>query len=302
MSGLTLQSKVKLASGHDMPLLGFGGRFTKSRSPADEAERCVKEALNVGYRHIDSAAAYRNEAPCGSAIRSLASTIPRSEVFFTSKVRTKGMSYESAKATVVNTLQETGLDYVDLMLLHAPYGGSAVRKDAWKALVESVEEGKVRSIGISNYGLHHLQELNQHIAELASERGGPGKGGVVSVGQWEIHPWLPRRDIVGWAKENGVAVQAYCPLVRGERWSEEVLQDLSKKHNKTAAQVLVRWSLQKGYIPLPKSVTASRIQENAQVFDFELDEGDMQRLELDEYAPCTWDPTTSALDNGTTKA
>lgn len=211
------------------------------------------------------------------------------------------MSYESAKATVANTLKETGLDYVDLMLLHAPYGGTAVRKEAWRGLVESVEEGKVRSIGISNYGLHHLQELSQHIAELESERGGPGKGGLVSVGQWEIHPWLQRPDIVGWARENGVAVQAYCPLVRGERWEEKVLQDLAQKHGKTGAQVLIRWSLQKGYCPLPKSVTQSRIQENARVFDFELDEEDMQRLATDEYSPCTWDPTTSPLDNGVVK-
>jgi diketogulonate reductase-like aldo/keto reductase len=207
------------------------------------------------------------------------------------------MSYESAKATVLNTLQETGLDYIDLMLLHAPYGGSAVRKGAWKALVEAVEDGHVHSIGVSNYGVHHLQELNQHITELESERGGPGKGGVVSVGQWEIHPWLPRRDIVSWAKANGVAVQAYCPLVRGERWGEQVLQDLAAKHGKTAAQVLVRWSLQKGLSPLPKSVTSSRIHENIDVFDFELDEEDMQKLKMDHYAPCTWDPTISPLDN-----
>lgn len=208
------------------------------------------------------------------------------------------MCYESAKATVSNTLKETGLDYIDLMLLHAPYGGSAVRKEAWKALVESVEEGKVRSIGVSNYGAHHLQELNQHIAELTAER---GSGGLISVGQWEIHPWLPRQDIVAWARENDVAIQAYCPLVRGERWDEPILKDLALKYGKTAAQILVRWSLQKGYIPLPKSVTTSRIQENAQVFDFQLDEQDMRRLEFDSYAPCTWDPTTSPLDNGTSK-
>lgn len=207
------------------------------------------------------------------------------------------MSYESAKATVTNTLRETGLDYIDLMLLHAPYGGPAARKGAWLALVEAVEAGQVRSIGVSNYGAHHLRELKQHIAELEAERGGPGRGGVVSVGQWEVHPWLPRPDIVGWAAEHGVAVQAFCPLVHGERWDEQVLKDLAAKHGKTAAQVLVRWSLQKGYSPLPKSVTTSRIKENANVYDFELDEEDMRKLEMDSYAPCTWDPTTSALDS-----
>ncbi|KAI4601859.1 hypothetical protein KJ359_010724 [Pestalotiopsis sp. 9143b] len=305
MSRLTPQSKIRLASGHELPQLGFGTSSSTSkkttdattRSPIAEAERCVREALDAGYRQIDSAAAYRNEGPCGAAIRSLASTVPRSEVFFTSKVRPKGMSYESAKATVTNTLRETGLDYIDLMLLHAPYGGPTARKGAWLALVEAVEAGRVRSIGVSNYGAHHLRELGQHIAELEAERGGPGRGGVVSVGQWEVHPWLPRPDIVGWAAEHGVAVQAFCPLVRGERWGEQVLKDLAAKHGKTAAQVLVRWSLQKGYSPLPKSVTTSRIKENADVFDFELDEEDMRKLEMDSYAPCTWDPTTSTLDN-----
>ncbi|KAI1877864.1 uncharacterized protein JN550_000046 [Neoarthrinium moseri] len=282
---------VKLASGYEIPLLGFGVYQT----PAEEAERCVKDALEAGYRHVDSAAAYRNEEPCGSGIRALASKIPRSEVFFTSKVRTKGMSYESAKATVDETLRLTGLGHIDLMLLHAPYGGSAARKGAWKGLVEAVEAGKVRSIGVSNYGVHHLQELSRHMAELEAER--PGGGGVVSVGQWEIHPWLPRNDIVSWARAHGVAIQAYCPLVRGERWGEPALQRLAEKHGKTGAQVLLRWSLQKGYIPLPKSVTTSRIRENAQIYDFELSEEDMATLETTEYAPCTWDPTTSPLDN-----
>jgi diketogulonate reductase-like aldo/keto reductase len=260
----------------------------------------VSEALQVGYRHVDSAAAYKNEAPCGSAIRSFAASsgsVPRSDIFFTSKVRSKDMGYDSAKAQVDATLKETELGYIDLMLLHAPYGGSAARKGAWKALVEAVEAGKVRSIGVSNYGVHHLDELEQHISELEAERGGKGKGGVLSVGQWEVHPWLPRNDIVEWSKTRGVAIEAYCPLVRGERWDEPVLQALSKKYGKTGAQILLRWSLQKGYLPLPKSATNSRIRENAEVYDFELSDEDMAQLETKEYAPCTWDPTTSAIDN-----
>ena len=257
------------------------------------------EALAAGYHHVDSAAAYCNEAPCGRAILKAAESgvIPRAAVFFTSKVRTKGMSYESARATVERTLAETGLAYIDLMLLHAPYGGSAVRKGAWLGLVEAVEAGQVRSIGVSNYGRHHLEELDRHISELEAQRGGPGRGGIVSVGQWEIHPWLPRRDIVQWSRDRGVAVQAYCPLVRGERWDEPVLRDLAAKYNKTAAQILIRWSLQKGYVPLPKSVTPSRIRENAAVYDFEISGEDMAKLETDDYAPCTWDPTTSPIDN-----
>ncbi|ORY70115.1 NADP-dependent oxidoreductase domain-containing protein [Pseudomassariella vexata] len=293
MSGLTIHSKLKLSSGYEIPLLGFG----VYQVPADQAESCVGEALAAGYRHIDSAAAYRNEAPCGSAIRSAASTIPRQDVFFTSKVRSKGMSYESAKAQVDTTLRESGLEYLDLMLLHAPYGGSEARKGSWRALVEAVEEGKVRSIGVSNYGVHHLDELEKHIAELEAERGGKGKGGILSVGQWEIHPWMPRHDIVEWSRQRGVAIEAYCPLVRGERWGDKALQDLAEKYGKSAAQILLRWSLQKGYLPLPKSITPSRIRDNAELYDFEISQEDMAKLETKEYAPCTWDPTTSAIDN-----
>jgi diketogulonate reductase-like aldo/keto reductase len=135
-------------------------------------------------------------------------------------------------------LSETGLEYVDLYLIHAPYGGKEGRCGVWRALREAQVEGKVRSVGVSNYGVHHLRELEAYIRES-------GIGGTVDVGQWEVHPWLPREEIVGWARERGVVVEAYCPLVRGERKDEGVLREISEKHGKTWAQVLVRWSLQK---------------------------------------------------------
>ncbi|KAK3944365.1 NADP-dependent oxidoreductase domain-containing protein [Diplogelasinospora grovesii] len=292
MASLNIESKTELRSGHEIPLLGFGVWQT----PADEAERCVNEAFKAGYRHIDSAAAYRNEAGCGKAIR-VTSTLPRKQIFFTSKVPRASLDYEGAKAQVDKTLAETGLEYIDLMLLHAPYGGSANRKGAWKALVEAVEAGKVRSIGVSNYGVHHLDELEKHIAELEAERGGKGKGGVLSIGQWEIHPWCARNDIAQWCSQRGVAVEAYSPLVRGERWGEPVLKKLAEKYGKSEAQVLIRWSLQKGYIPLPKSVTPERIRANADVFDFELTLEEVNELETDEYKPVCWDPNVSSLED-----
>ena len=181
------------------------------------------------------------------------------------------------------------------MLLHAPYGGAVARKGAWKALVEAQEEGKIRSLGISNYGVHHLDELETHIKELESERGS-GKGGVVSVGQWELHPWLPRPDIVQWCEKRGVILEAYCPIVRNGRSEDKLLQPLMKKYGKTAAQILLRWSLQKDFVPLPKSVTLSKIEENAKIYDFELAAEDMQTLETSEYSPCAWDPTVSTLE------
>ncbi|OTA60039.1 aldo-keto reductase [Hypoxylon sp. EC38] len=291
MATYNINSTFKLNSGYEIPRLGFGVYQT----PPEETEKAVLEAFKVGYRHIDSAAAYRNEAGCGDAIR--ASKIPRSDIFFTSKIPRSGMSYEGAKAQVETSLKTSGLDYIDLMLIHSPFGGSAARKGAWKALVEAVEEGKIRSIGVSNYGVHHLDELEKHIAEFEAERGGKGKGGVISVNQCEVHPWCPRRDVAEWCAKRNVAFEAYAPVVRGERFGEKVLVNLAEKHGKTEAQILIRWSLQKGYIPLPKSVTPSRIKENAEIFDFELSKEDMETLEFNEYSPVCWDPVVSPLDN-----
>ncbi|KAL0256234.1 hypothetical protein SLS55_008626 [Diplodia seriata] len=203
------------------------------------------------------------------------------------------MSYDSAKADVEATLEETGLEYVDLYLIHAPYGGRDARLGAWKALVEAVEAGKVRSIGVSNYGVHHLEELEAWIQET-DEKQGKGKGGVLSVNQVELHPWLARDDIVRWCRQRGVVMEAYCPLVRATKNDDPLLVSLAKKHGKSPAQVLLRWSLQKGFVILPKTVTMSRIEENASLFDFKLDAEDMKSLDMGgEYAPCAWDPTVS---------
>ncbi|KAK4043871.1 NADP-dependent oxidoreductase domain-containing protein [Parachaetomium inaequale] len=291
MSSLSITSTLRLPSGYEIPRLGFGVYQT----PAKDTARCVSEAFEAGYQHIDSAAAYKNEDACGDAIRA-ASSIPRDKIFFTSKVPPRKMGYEDTKAQIADSLARSGLEYIDLMLLHSPYGGSARRKGSWKALVEAVEAGKVRSIGVSNYGVHHLDELERHIAELEEERGGKGKGGVISVGQWEIHPHCARRDIVEWCAKRGIAVEAYSPLVQGKRWGEPVTKKLADKYGKSEAQILIRWSLEKGLVPLPKSATAGRIRENAQVYDFELTPEEVRELETDEYSPVCWDPTVASLD------
>ncbi|KAL8808152.1 MAG: hypothetical protein Q9182_000216 [Xanthomendoza sp. 2 TL-2023] len=248
-------------------------------------------AMLSGYKiPIDSARVYRNEGPCSEAFKK--SGIPRSEIFFTSKVPPRSMGYDQTKASINSSFSQTGLDYIDLYLIHAPYGGAEARRGTWRALVEAQQAGQIRSIGVSNYGVHHLDELESYIQELESQNG-KGKGGEISVGQWELHPWLARPDIVSWCQKRGVVVQAYCPIVRGERFEEPVLQPLVKKYGKTPSQVLLRWSLQKGFVPLPKSVTPSRIDENADIYDFNLTDEEMKSLETDEYAPCAWDPTTS---------
>lgn len=205
MTKLTINSTVRMNSGYEIPLLGYGVYQT----PMDIAEQVTAHAVQSGYRHADSAAAYRNEAPTAAGL--LSTNLPRSELFFTSKVPPKAINYDAAKAVVDESLKLTGLEYIDLYLLHAPYGGKENRLGAWKALVEAVEEGKVRSIGVSNYGVHHLEELEQWIKQT-EEKEGKGKGGVLSVNQVELHPWLARDDIVEWCQQRGVVLEVCFSL------------------------------------------------------------------------------------------
>ncbi|KAF4630484.1 hypothetical protein G7Y89_g7657 [Cudoniella acicularis] len=258
MAPLTINSKLRMNSGYEIPILGYGVYQT----PADACEEVVSLALKAGYLHVDSAVVYRNEAPAAQALHK--SGIPREDLFFTSKVYSKDLSYATAKTQIKETLKKTGFDYIDLMLIHAPYGGREARKGAWKALLEAQDEGKIRSLGVSNYGVHHLDEMEVYMKELEEERG-KGKGGVIDVGQWELQPWCARPDIVEWCQKRDIVLEAYAPLVRGQRLDEPALQPLMKKYGKTFAQILMRWSLQKGFVPLPKSVTPSRIVENADV-------------------------------------
>jgi diketogulonate reductase-like aldo/keto reductase len=199
-SKLNINSKYKMNSGYEIPVLGYGVYQT----PADVAEEVVEYALKTGYRHVDSATVYRNEAPSAAGMKK--SGIPRSELFFTSKVPPRNINYTDARKCVDETLRKTGLDYVDLYLLHAPYGGKEGRLGAWKALVEAVDQGKVRSIGVSNYGVHHLDELEAWMKEREAEK--KGSGGVLSVNQVELHPWLARADIADWCEERGVLLEA----------------------------------------------------------------------------------------------
>ncbi|KAL8640598.1 MAG: hypothetical protein Q9226_008730 [Calogaya cf. arnoldii] len=261
---LSIKTEYTMLSGYKIPALGYG---------------------------VDSARVYRNEGPCAEAIKKCG--IPRSEIFFTSKVPPRAMGYEATKSSIKSSFSQTGLEYIDLYLIHAPYGGKEARLGTWRALLEAQQAGQIRSIGVSNYGAHHLDELESYIQELDAQNG-KGKGGEISVGEWELHPWLARPDIVEWCRKRGVVIQAYCPIVRGQRFEEPLLKTLVDKYEgKTAAQILLRWSLQKGFVPLPKSVTLSRIEENANIFDFRLTDEDMKSLETGEYAPCSWDPTTS---------
>ncbi|KAF7617288.1 hypothetical protein AFLA_005329 [Aspergillus flavus NRRL3357] len=222
------------------------------------AEDVTEKTLKAGFRHIDSAAVYGNERECVSAVEKAG--LKRSEVFLTAKILPQATGYEAAKQSIEGSLKKAKTDYFDLILLHAPFGGKEGRRGAWRALAEAQKAGKARSIGVSNFGLHHLEDLEEYIKG--------GDVGRIEVDQYELHPWLGRADLV-----TG-CISVVC-----------------EKHKKSPAQILIRWSLQKGFVPLPKSATPERILENANVFDFELDEDDMQSLHTDDYAPSTWDPT-----------
>ncbi|GAB7347376.1 hypothetical protein MBLNU459_g4307t3 [Dothideomycetes sp. NU459] len=247
MAKLDVNSKVRMNSGHEIPLLGY-----------DVAEKVTTHAIKSGYRHVDSATAYRNEKP--SATGMLAANVPRDQLFYTSKVPPKSINYADAAKCVDESLNQTGLDYIDLYLLHAPYGGKEGRLGAWKALVEAVDAGKVKSIGVSNYGVHHLEELEQWIK--AEEKEGR-KGAVLSVNQVELHPWLARNDIVDWCTERGVVMEAYCPLVRATKIDDPLLTPLAKKYNKTTSQVLLRWGLQKACFPDPRALAGNANNDRA---------------------------------------
>ncbi|KAK4542926.1 hypothetical protein LTR36_006115 [Oleoguttula mirabilis] len=281
---LDINSKVRMNSGYEIPLLGYGVYQT----PAAEAEDVTHHAIKSGYRHVDSATVYKNEQP--SAAGMLKAGIPRDQLFYTSKVPPKSINYEDAKACVDESLKTTGLEYIDLYLLHAPYGGKEGRLGAWKALVEAAKDGKVRSIGVSNYGVQHLEEL-----EAWQKQQPKDAAGILSVNQVELHPWLARPDIVTWCQQRNIVLEAYSPLVRNTRADDPLLTPLAKKHSKSPAQVLLRWGLQKGFVILPKSVTKSRIEENRHIYDFELDGEDLKSLETGVYEPCAWDPTVAPL-------
>ncbi|KAG0322227.1 hypothetical protein BGZ99_003426 [Dissophora globulifera] len=273
-----LQSFYALSNARQIPLLGLGVYLVE---PGKATEDAVTWALQAGYRHIDTAAGYRNECSVGNAIRK--SGIPRDQIFVTTKLRDKDHGFDSAIAACELSLERLGLDYIDLYLIHSPLSSPERRNESWNALQKMVAMGKVKSIGVSNYGVHHLKEL------LGSN---PTIRPVVN--QIEVHPWLTRQDIVSFCEAQHIAVEAYSPLSRGHKLQDPTLNKIAAKYSKSAAQVLIRWSLQKGYIVIPKSSHKERIEQNADVFDFDIADGDMDVLDsLNENYVSGWDPTVA---------
>ncbi|KAG8878160.1 hypothetical protein FRB97_002754 [Tulasnella sp. 331] len=273
LSKLTIESTATLSSGRKIPLLGLGVWQNGSPIPACEA------AFDAGYRHIDCAIVYRNEEDVGTAVRE--STVKREDIFVTSKVSSRWHGYDIALKAIDDSLNRFKLDYLDLYLIHDPFSGKAKRLETWRALIKRRDEGKLKSIGVSNYGVKHLEEIEEAGLETPS------------VNQIELHPWCQQRPIVEYCEKHNIVIEAYSPLTRGKYLDDPMLQSFAKKYRKDGAQILIRYSLQKGWVPLPKSSQTSRVLSNSQVYDFELNADEMKKLDaLDKGkdGAVTWNP------------
>ncbi|MCS7219983.1 MAG: aldo/keto reductase [Anaerolineae bacterium] len=252
--------KVTLNNGVEMPILGFG---VFQITDLAECERCVLDALEVGYRLIDTAAAYGNETAVGNAIKR--SGVPREEIFVTTKLWIQDAGYEKAKRAFERSLQRLQLEYLDLYLIHQPFGDVHC---AWRAMEELYREGRIRAIGVSNFYPDRLMDLIVH-HEV-----------VPAVNQIECHPFHQQVEAQAFLEENKVQLESWGPFAEGRNniFQNEVLRSVAEKHHKTVAQVILRWLIQRRIVAIPKSVRKERIVENFNVFDFELGPDDMAAI------------------------
>ena len=257
---LNITSTLKLNNGVEMPMFGLG-TFLSERG--DTTRKAVLHALEAGYRHIDTAAVYGNEADVGAGVRE--SGISRAELFITTKVWNDDQGYDSTLRAIDASLGRLKMDYVDLYLIHWPVTGK--RADTWRALIHLYEQKRCRTIGVSNYTVRHLNELL------------PNSPLVPMANQFELHPFNSRKELVAFCQEKGIAVTSYSPLSRGRKLADPALAAIAARYHKTPAQLAIRWVLQQGIIVIPKSVHRERILENAQVFDFEIAPADMAAID-----------------------
>lgn len=249
----TLSNEVK------MPWLGLGVWRVQN---GEEVERAVKAAIGAGYRSIDTAAAYGNEEGVGRAIKECG--VPREQLFVTTKVWNSMQGYDSTLRAFEESRRKLGLDYIDLYLVHWPVKGKY--KQTWKALEKLYKDGNVRAIGVSNFQVHHLEDLMAD-SEI-----------VPMVNQVEFHPLLSQRELREFCRAKGIQLEAWSPLMQGHLDVPEIAA-IARKYGKSPAQIVLRWDLQHGVVTIPKSVTESRIRENANVFDFELSAEDMETID-----------------------
>src|SRR5690242_9893669 len=257
----SLQSTTTLHNGVKMPWLGLGVFLVKD---GEEVVSSVKAALEAGYRSIDTAAIYRNEEGVGRAIAE--SNVPREELFITTKLWNANHGYESTLAAFDESMKKLGLEYLDLYLIHWPLPSKGKYVETWKALEKLYKDGRVRAIGVSNFKVHHLQDIIEN-CEIKP-----------MVNQVEYHPRFNQQELHDFCKNHGIQLEAWSPLMQGGLLEEPVLVEIANKYNKSTAQVIIRWDLQTGVVTIPKSTKPHRIAENADVFDFELSQEDMDKI------------------------
>ena len=263
----------RLNNGVEIPVLGLG---TYLSGRGKQTQQIIEYALEIGYRHIDTAKLYGNERDIGEAIRN--SPIPREEIFVTTKLYNNDHGYDTALAAFNQSQRRLGLDYIDLYLIHWPV--EDLRLESWRALERLLEDERVRAIGVSNYMPRHINELLKNCTI------------VPAVNQIEFSPFLYQRDLLELCSSNDIAVEAYSPLTKGRKLNDFTLIEIGAKYKKSPAQILIRWAIEHDLIVIPKSSNPQRIRENSKVFDFEISIEDMARLDkLDEGLRTSWDPT-----------
>lgn len=260
MAQATSIPAVTLHDGVEIPQLGFG----VFQVPPEKTQGAVEEALEIGYRHIDTAAAYRNERGVGAAIA--ASGIPREEIFVTTKLWNSAQGYESTLGAFQKSIDRLGMDHVDLYLIHWPVPSEGRALDTWRAFEKIHEEGGSRTIGVSNFRVEDLEMLEREAEVLPT------------VNQVELHPHFPQVELRAWHLEHRVATESWSPLAQGDLLANETIAAVAARHDRTPAQAILRWHLQLGNVVIPKSVTPKRIRENFALFDFELTDDDMTEI------------------------
>lgn len=264
---------LKIIDNATIPQVGLGlWQITDLK----EFRAAFNAAITAGYRHFDSAQIYHNEQLLGQAWR--ASRLPREELFLTTKIHIASFGTRKTPKSFVSSLDKLQTDYVDLLLLHFPV--PIARKAAWLQLEKIKAAGGSRNIGVSNYTIRHLKELESYATELPS------------VNQVELHVFLQQPELVDYCRERNITIEAYSPLAHGKGMDDPVLNEIAKKHNKSVAQVMLRWCVQKGFLVIPKSVTAERICSNIDIFDFTLNTDDLAKIKtLNRSLRTCWDPT-----------
>lgn len=257
-----MEKFITLSNGVKMPLLGLG---TFKAAEGESCYQAVLKALEVGYRHIDTAMGYGNEESIGKAIKD--SKIPREEIFITTKLYPAKIGYKSAIVNLKESLKRLGTSYVDLYLIHWPSSNDLVNTHTWQAFEELYEAKLTRAIGVSNFNINHLEHLlpNAKIKPM--------------VDQVELHPYLSQKPLAKYLASEGIRVESYGPFAKGMVFEDETLKALAEKYNKTVANIVVRWGLEKNIIMIPKSITLSRIESNFEVFDFSLSKEDIAKID-----------------------